>query len=40
MQWMGLMMMMCCGMTLKRLQMLGVSVRKKEALTMKMDIVN
>jgi hypothetical protein len=32
MQWMGLMM-ICCGMAVKRMRMLGVSVRKIKALT-------
>jgi hypothetical protein len=35
MQWMGLMI-MCCGMAVKRMGMLGVSVRKMKALTVKM----
>jgi hypothetical protein len=39
MQWMGFMM-ICSRMTLKRLGILGVSVRKKEALTVKMDTMN
>jgi hypothetical protein len=38
MQWMGLMM-ICCGMTVKRMGMLGVSVRKMKALTVKMETV-
>jgi len=37
-QWIGLMM-MCCGMTVKRMGMLGVSVRKMKALTVKMETV-
>jgi len=36
-QWMGLM--ICCGMEVKRMGMLGVSVRKMKALTMKMETV-
>jgi len=32
MQWMGLMM-ICCGMAVKRMRMLGVSVRKIKAQT-------
>jgi len=35
---MGLMM-MCCGMTVKRMGMLGVSVKKMKALTVKMETV-
>jgi hypothetical protein len=38
MQWMGLMM-VCCGMAVKRMGMLGVSVRKTKALTVKMETV-
>jgi len=33
---MGLMM-ICCGMVLKKMRMLGVSVRKMKALTAKME---
>jgi hypothetical protein len=36
MQWMGLIM-ICCGMAVKRIGMLGVSVRKVKALTVKME---
>ena len=42
MWWMGLMMMMmmmCRGIAVKRMGMLGVSVRKMKALTVKMEIV-
>ena len=35
-QWMGLMM-ICCGKALKKMRMLGVSVRKMKALTVKME---
>jgi len=35
-QWMGLMM-ICCGMAMQRLGMLGVSVREMKALTLKME---
>jgi hypothetical protein len=35
---MGLMM-ICCGMALKRMGVLGVSVRKMKALTVKMETV-
>jgi len=38
MQWMRLKM-ICCGMELKRMGMLGVSVRKMKALTVKMETV-
>jgi hypothetical protein len=38
MKWMGLMM-VCCGMTAKWMGMLGVSVRKRKALTLKMETV-
>jgi hypothetical protein len=31
--------MMCCGMTLKRMGLLGVSVKKMKALTVKMETV-
>ena len=31
--------MMCCGMTLKRIGLLGVSVKKVKALTVKMETV-
>jgi hypothetical protein len=34
---MGLM--ICCGMTVKRIEMVGVSVRKMKALTVKMETV-
>jgi len=34
---MGLMV-MCCGISVKRMGMLGVSVRKMKALTVKMEI--
>jgi hypothetical protein len=34
-QWMGLM--MCCGMAVKRMGMLGESVRKMKALTVMMQ---
>jgi len=30
-------MMMCCGMTVKKMGMLGVSVKKMKALTVKME---
>jgi len=36
--WLGLMM-IHCGMTVKRMGMLGVSVRKMKALTMRMETV-
>jgi hypothetical protein len=36
MQWMGLMM-ICCGMAVKRMGMLGVSFREMKALTVKME---
>ena len=32
-------MMICCGMLVKRMGMLGVSVRKMKALTVKMETV-
>jgi len=32
-------MMICCGMALKRMGLLGVSVRKMKALTVKIEIV-
>jgi hypothetical protein len=35
-QWMGLMM-ICCGMAVKRMGMLGVGVRKMKALTVKVE---
>ena len=35
-QWMGLVM-ICCGVTEKRVGMLGVSVRKMKALTVRME---
>ena len=38
MQWMGLMV-ICCGMAVKRMGMLGVSVRKMKAQMVKMEIV-
>jgi len=38
MQWMRLMM-ICCGMSVKMMGMLGVSVRKMKALTVKMETV-
>ena len=38
MQWMGLMM-ICCGMALKSMGMLGVSVSKMKALTVKVETV-
>jgi hypothetical protein len=38
MQWTGLLM-ICCGMAVRRMGMLGVSVRKMEALTVKMETV-
>jgi len=37
MQWTGLM--ICCGMTVKRMGMLGVSMRKMKALTVKIETV-
>jgi hypothetical protein len=37
-QWMGLMM-ICCGMAVKRMGMLGVSLRKMKELTVKMETV-
>jgi hypothetical protein len=37
MQWM-ILTVICCGMAMKRIGMLGVSVRKLTALTMKMVI--
>ena len=37
MQWMGIM--VSCGMTVKRMGMLGVSVRNMKALTLKMKTV-
>jgi hypothetical protein len=37
MQWIGLM--ICCGMAVKRMGMLEVSVRKMMALTVKMERV-
>jgi len=36
MQWMGLMV-ICCGMAVKRMGILGVSARKMKALTVKME---
>jgi len=36
-QWVG--QMICCGMTVKRIGMVGVSVRKMKALTVKMETV-
>jgi len=38
MQWMGLMM-LCCGMAVKRIGMLGVSVREIKVLTVKLEMV-
>jgi len=38
MQWMRLMM-ICCGMAVKRVGMLGVSVRSVKTLTVKMETV-
>jgi hypothetical protein len=38
MQWMGLMM-ISCGMAMKRMGLLGMSVRKMRALTVKMEAV-
>jgi len=38
MQWMGRKI-KCCGMAVKRMGMLGVSVRKMKALTKKMEAV-
>jgi hypothetical protein len=32
--------MICCGIVVKRMGMLGVSVRKMKALTVKMEIVS
>jgi hypothetical protein len=37
-QWMGLIM-LYCGMTVKKMQMLGVSLRKMKALTVLMEVV-
>jgi hypothetical protein len=37
-QWMGLIM-TCCGMAVKRMGVLGVSVRKMKALNVKMETV-
>jgi len=37
-QWMRLMM-ICCGMAVKRMGMLGVCVRKMKALSVKMETV-
>jgi len=37
-QWVGLMM-VCCGMAVKRMRMLGVIVRKMKAPIMKMETV-
>jgi len=39
MQWVGLMMMICCGMAVKSMGMLGVSVRKMKALIVKVETV-
>jgi len=39
MQWMGLLM-ICCGMAVKRMGMLEVSVRKMKALTVKMETLS
>jgi hypothetical protein len=33
MQWIDLLMMICCGMAVKRMGMLGVNVRKMETVT-------
>jgi len=38
MQWKGLMM-ICCGMAVRRMGMLGVSVREMKTLTVKMETV-
>jgi hypothetical protein len=38
MEWMSPMM-ICCGMAVRRIRMLGVSVRKMKALTVKMATV-
>ena len=38
MQWVR--MMMCCGMAVRRMGMLGVSGRKMKALTVKMEMVH
>ena len=38
MQWMGLKI-ICCGIIVKRMEMLGVSVRKMKAMTKKMQTV-
>ena len=37
-QWMGLML-ICCGMAVKKVRMSGVSVRKMKVLTVKMETV-
>jgi hypothetical protein len=37
-QWM-ILMMICCGMAVKRIGMLGVNMRKMKALTVKMETV-
>ena len=37
-RWLGLMM-ICCGMALNKMRMLGMSVRKMKALTVKMETV-
>jgi hypothetical protein len=37
-RWMGLI--ICCGMTVKRVGMIATSVRKMRALTVKTDITN
>jgi len=37
MQWLGLM--ICCGMAVKGIGMLGVSVRKMKTLTVKVGVV-
>jgi len=37
-QWMGLML-ICCGMAVKKVGMLGVSVRKMKVLSVKMETV-
>jgi len=38
-QWMGLMMMLFCGMAVKRMGMLGISVRTIKTLTVKVEKV-
>jgi len=39
MEWMRMMIPECCGMAVKRMGMLGESVRKIKALTVKMETV-